>query len=76
MVIAQLPEMLRAAAQGLQGANVTVLDGAEGLNSVVASLVAQGSAMLETIRAGLRTTPPGPGLTPLNGNRVEGRPIV
>jgi flotillin len=69
MVIAQLPEMLRAAAQGLQGANVTVLDGAEGLNSVVASLVAQGSAMLETIRAGLRTTP-------LNGNRVEGRPIV
>jgi flotillin len=69
MVIEQLPEMLRAAAQGLQGANVTVLDGAEGLNSVVASLASQGTAMLETIRAGLRVTPPGTGVTPLNGNR-------
>jgi flotillin len=73
MVIQQLPEMLRAAAQGLQGANVTVLDGAEGLNSVVASLAAQGVAMLDTIRTGLRTTVPGteaPGtdVTALNGS--------
>src|SRR3954467_6717648 len=57
-VIAQLPEMLRAAAQGLQGANVTVLDGAEGLNSVVASLAAQGMALLDSVRTGVRTTPP------------------
>jgi flotillin len=55
-VIQQLPEMLRAAAQGLQGANVTVLDGAEGLNSVVASLAAQGMALLDSVRNGVRPT--------------------
>jgi len=55
MVIQQLPEMLRAAAAGLQGANVTVLDGAEGLNSVVASLAAQGMTLLETVRSGVKT---------------------
>jgi flotillin len=56
LVIQQLPEMLRAAAQGLQGANVTVLDGAEGLNSVVASLAAQGMTLLDSVRNGVRPT--------------------
>ncbi|MDT5031176.1 MAG: flotillin [Actinoplanes sp.] len=55
MIIQQLPEMLKAAAAGLQGANVTVLDGAEGLNSVVASLAAQGMTLLETVRSGVKT---------------------
>jgi flotillin len=55
LVIQQLPDMLRAAAAGLQGANVTVLDGAEGLNSVVASLAAQGMTLLETVRSGVKT---------------------
>jgi flotillin len=54
LVIQQLPEMLRAAAAGLQGANLTVLDGADGLNSVVASLAAQGMALLESIRGGIK----------------------
>jgi flotillin len=53
LVIQQLPELLRAAAQGLQGANLTVLDGAEGLNSVVASLSAQGMALLDAVRKGM-----------------------
>jgi flotillin len=57
VIIQQLPEMLRAAAQGLQGANVTVLNGAEGMNSVVASLAAQGITMLDTIRTGLSKAP-------------------
>jgi uncharacterized membrane protein YqiK len=54
LVIQQLPEMIRAAAQGLKGANLTVLDGAEGLNSVVASLAAQGMALLESVRNGVK----------------------
>jgi flotillin len=54
LVIQQLPEMLRATAQGLQGANLTVLDGADGLNGVVASLAAQGMALLESIRNGVK----------------------
>jgi flotillin len=69
-VIAQLPEMLRAAAQGLQGANVTVLDGAEGLNSVVASLAAQGTALLAAVRGGIRpAAEPSP-----NGRSVTAAP--
>jgi uncharacterized membrane protein YqiK len=52
-IIAQLPELVRAAAQGLQGANVTVLNGAEGLNETVASMAAQGSAILRTVLEGL-----------------------
>jgi uncharacterized membrane protein YqiK len=57
LVIQQLPELLRAAAQGLQGANLTVLDGAEGLNSVVASLSAQGMALLDAVRKGMNPAP-------------------
>ena len=52
-VIAQLPELVRAAAQGLQGANLTVLNGAEGLNETVASMAAQGAAVLRTVLDGL-----------------------
>jgi len=48
--------MLRAAAEGLQGANLTVLDGAEGLTSVVASLASQGVALLDSVRTGLTTS--------------------
>jgi flotillin len=69
-IIQQLPEMLRAAAQGLQGANVTVLDGAEGLNSVVASLAAQGMALLETVRTGVKTAPAAD-VVKLNGSAVQ-----
>lgn len=57
LVIQQLPELLRAAAQGLRGANLTVLDGAEGLNRVVASLAAQGMALLDAVRKGMGPVP-------------------
>jgi flotillin len=53
MVINQLPEMLRASAEGLRGSNLTVLDGAEGLSGVVASLAGQGLALLDSVRSGL-----------------------
>jgi flotillin len=52
-VIAQLPALLRAAAEGLQGANLTVLNGADGLTGVVSSLASQGMAVLDSIRRGL-----------------------
>jgi hypothetical protein len=55
--IQQLPGLLWAAAQGLQGANITVLDGAEGLNSVVASFAAQGMALLDAVGKGMGTVP-------------------
>jgi hypothetical protein len=52
-VIAQLPELVRAAAQGLQGANVTVLNGVQGLSETVASMAAQGATILRTVFEGL-----------------------
>jgi flotillin len=50
-MITQLPEMLRAAASGLTGANLTVLNGNDGLSDLVAGLAAQGLNLYETLRA-------------------------
>jgi flotillin len=80
-VIAQLPALVRAAAEGLQGANLTVLNGAEGLTGVVSSLAAQGMTLLDSIRRGLDGQgavvggPNGAGPTPrAPGSEVEVRP--
>jgi len=54
-IISQLPQMIAAAAQGLSNANVTVLNGAEGLNGTVASLASQGLAILRSVTAGLQS---------------------
>lgn len=51
-IIAQLPDVVRAAANGLAAANVTVLDGTEGLNGLVAGLASQGMAILQSVRNG------------------------
>ena len=56
LVIQQLPDLLRAAAKGLQGSNLTILNGADGLSGVVASLAGQGLAVLESVRRGLDGT--------------------
>lgn len=69
LVIQQLPELLRAAAQGLQGAHLTVLDGAEGVNGVVASLAAQGMALLEAVRKGIGPVPATEPATPMIAQR-------
>jgi flotillin len=53
LVIQQLPDLLSAAAEGLQGANLTILNGADGLSGVVASLASQGLAVLDSVRRGL-----------------------
>jgi uncharacterized membrane protein YqiK len=69
LVIQQLPELLRAAAQGLQGAHLTVLNGAEGVNGVVASLAAQGMALLEAVRNGIGPVPATEPATPVIAQR-------
>ena len=72
-IINQLPELVRAAAQGLQGANVTVLNGAEGLNETVASMAAQGSAILRTVLDGLNSRGDGGDRAASNGHAVAER---
>jgi flotillin len=53
-VINQLPELVAAAAEGLQGAHVTILNGASGLNEAVATIAAQGGAVLKSVMGSLR----------------------
>jgi flotillin len=72
-MIAQLPELVRAAAEGLKGANLTVLNGAEGLNETVASLAAQGATVLRTVLDGMsrRSDAPADEAAAANGRPVE-----
>jgi flotillin len=53
MLIDQLPEIVKQAAQGLAGANLTVLNGASGLSEVATGLVGQGLAIFDSLRNGL-----------------------
>jgi flotillin len=64
-IINQLPQMLSAASEGLQGANLTVLSGSDGLSDLVSGLAAQGLNLYETLRNSINTDPasPAPGTT-------------
>jgi uncharacterized membrane protein YqiK len=53
MLIEQLPMIVKEAASGLAGANVSVLNGADGLGEIAAGLVAQGLTILESVKKGL-----------------------
>jgi flotillin len=53
MLINQLPQIVKEAAAGLARANITVLNGADGLGEVAAGLVSQGLTILEAVRKGL-----------------------
>jgi flotillin len=50
MLIDQLPQIVEQAARGLAGANLTVLNGAEGLTEMASGLVAQGKAIFDALR--------------------------
>ena len=54
MLIDQLPEIVKQAAQGLSGANLTVLNGADGLGEIATGLVGQGMAIFDSLRGGMR----------------------
>ncbi len=53
MLIEQLPMIVKEAASGLAGANVSVLNGADGLGEIAAGLVSQGLTILESVKRGL-----------------------
>jgi len=50
LLIQQLPQIVEKAAAGLATANVTVLNGSDGLSEIVSGLVGQGLAIFDTIR--------------------------
>jgi flotillin len=54
-LIDQLPQIVKEAAGGLAGANVSVLNGADGLGEIAAGLVSQGLTILDSVRASIGT---------------------
>jgi uncharacterized membrane protein YqiK len=57
MLIDQLPQIVKEAARGLAGANVNVLNGADGLGELAAGLVSQGLTILDSVKRGIGTLP-------------------
>jgi flotillin len=56
MLIDQLPLIVREAAAGLSGANVNILNGADGISELAASLVGQGITIFESLRKNIGST--------------------
>ncbi|NUR82933.1 MAG: flotillin, partial [Nonomuraea sp.] len=68
MLIDQLPQIVKEAAGGLAGANVNVLNGADGLGEIAAGLVSQGLTILDSVRQNLN------GQDATDGRRPEESP--
>src|SRR6266478_1746744 len=69
LLINQLPLIVKEAAAGLAGANVSVLNGADGLSEIAAGLVSQGLTILDSVRKGM----PGQPQATDNGQVVSGQ---
>ncbi|PZS21660.1 MAG: flotillin [Acidimicrobiales bacterium] len=65
-----LPSLVEAAATGISGSNLTVLNGTEGVNELVAGVVAQGLSIYDTLRksVGSRPNPDPAGGAPGSGD--------
>src|SRR5271170_4679158 len=72
MLIDQLPQIVKEAAAGLAGANVSVLNGADGLSEIAAGLVGQGLTILDSVRKGM----PGQPQPSTDNGRVVGGQVV
>jgi flotillin len=80
MLIDQLPQIVHEAAAGLQGANVNILNGADGISELAASLVGQGLTIFESLRKNIgdptakggSATEPEPATPASNGTRQIG----
>ena len=56
LIIEQLPQIVKEAAHGLSGANVNIVNGADGLGEMAAGLVGQGLAILDSVKRGIADT--------------------
>ncbi len=73
LLINQLPLIVKEAAAGLAGANVSVLNGADGLGEIAAGLVSQGLTILDSVRKGLPSQLQIDGSAPANTSAVDGQ---
>src|SRR6201981_2800662 len=72
LLINQLPLIVKEAAAGLAGANVSVLNGADGLSEIAAGLVSQGMTILDAVRKGM----PGQAAASTDNGRVVSGQVV
>jgi flotillin len=72
MLIEQLPMIVKEAAAGLAAANVSVLNGADGLSEIAAGLVGQGLTILESVKKSL-AVPAGPEVTLFGDGGANGQ---
>jgi flotillin len=75
MLIEQLPMIVKEAAAGLAGANVSVLNGADGLSQIAAGLVGQGLTILESVKRSL-IAPVGPEVALYDDGASSGQPAL
>jgi flotillin len=62
-IIDELPALVEAAARSIAGSNLTILNGAQGVNEMIAGLVGQGLSVLDVLRkstADAAASPPPP----------------
>ncbi|HEX3541608.1 MAG TPA: SPFH domain-containing protein [Acidimicrobiales bacterium] len=52
-IVENLPALVQAAARGLAGSNLTVLNGTDGVNEVLTGLVGQGFSILDALKKGI-----------------------
>ena len=71
MIIDQLPLIVEKAAGGLQGANINVLNGADGLSEIAAGLVGQGLSILESVKKGMAEESSGNGSKVVRGTTAD-----
>ncbi|MFJ9030250.1 SPFH domain-containing protein [Streptomyces sp. NPDC102274] len=67
-IVENLPALADAAARGMSGANLTVLNGTDGVNDMAAGLVGQGMAILNSLKGSTDGTKES-GATPTGVNR-------
>lgn len=73
-LIAQLPQIVEKAAHGLSGANVTMLNGSDGLSDMISGLAAQGVAIFDALRGEVGSEKPlQGGATPPERKGITGK---
>ncbi|MFC9239889.1 SPFH domain-containing protein [Streptomyces decoyicus] len=65
--IENLPALAKAAAEGLSGSRLTVLNGTDGVNEIASGIVGQGMAILDSLKQGTTTSGSAPPLADGSG---------
>ena len=73
-IVEILPALVEAAARGLAESNLTILNGTQGVNEIVAGLVGQGLSIFDTLKKAAPVT--GNGASPARVSRAPGQPSV